>query len=110
MIVSISLGLVCKLPLLAQTWRQVQLLRIAPLALAAVVGTYFGTQLLLRVDADVLRLVLGIVVVLLASPMLFEFRPAGRSARGSPRSESGSSAASSAARRAWAGRRSSSSA
>lgn len=73
-VVSISLGLVCKLPLLLASWRRVQLLRIAPLALAAVVGTFFGTQLLLRVDPDVLRLALGCVVVLLASPMLLDFR------------------------------------
>ncbi len=73
-IISISLGLVCKLPLLISTWRQVQLLQIVPLSLTAIVGTYFGTQILLRADADVLRLVIGFVVVLLASPMLFDYR------------------------------------
>ncbi len=73
-IISISLGLICKLPLLISTWRQVQLLQIVPLSLTAIVGTYFGTQILLRADADVLRLVIGFVVVLLASPMLFDYR------------------------------------
>lgn len=73
-IISISLGLLCKLPLLIPSWRQVQFLRIVPLTLTAVVGTYFGTQILLRVDADILRLVIGFVVVLLSSPMLFNFR------------------------------------
>lgn len=73
-IISISLGLICKLPLLIASWRQIQLLQIVPLSLTAIVGTYFGTQILLRADADILRLVIGIVVVLLASPMLFDFR------------------------------------
>jgi uncharacterized protein len=73
-IISISLGLLCKLPLLVASWRQVQLLRIVPLALTAVVGTFFGIQILLRADADILRLVIGVVVVALASPMLLNFR------------------------------------
>jgi uncharacterized membrane protein YfcA len=73
-IVSISLGLICKLPLLVPSWREVQLLRIAPLSLSAIVGTYFGTQLLVRADADVLRLAIGVLVVVLASPLLFDLR------------------------------------
>ena len=73
-IISLSLGLLCKLPLLISGWRQVQLSQIVPLSLTAIVGTYFGTQILLRADAGILRLGIGLVVVLLASPMLFEFR------------------------------------
>jgi uncharacterized membrane protein YfcA len=73
-IVSISLGILCKVPLLVPCWREVQWRRIAPLTLTAIVGTYFGTQLLVLLDADVLRLSIGCLVVLLASPMLFDFR------------------------------------
>jgi uncharacterized membrane protein YfcA len=73
-IISISLGLLCKLPLLIPSWREVQLLRLAPLSVAAIVGTFIGTQLLLQVDADALRLAIGVLVVLLASPLLLEFR------------------------------------
>jgi len=72
--VSISLGLLSKLPLLAQSWRQVEPVRIAPLCLASLVGSVAGTQLLLRIDSNALRLGIGLVVIALASPLLFERR------------------------------------
>lgn len=78
-VVSISLGLACKLPLLVQSWRQVELLRIAPLCAAAAVGGVLGTHLLLQVDADALRLGIGVIVVVLASLLLVERgQPMGR--------------------------------
>ena len=69
-LISLSLGLACKLPLLAQTWRQVQPARIAPLCLAAIAGTLFGVRLLLLASGPALQLGIGLVVVVLASAML----------------------------------------
>ena len=69
-LVSLTLGLACKPLLLAQCWRKVQLARIAPLTLAAVVGTFFGARLLLLASAPALQLGIGLVVVVLASAML----------------------------------------
>ena len=70
--VSMSLGLFCKLPLLVQSWRQVEPLRIVPLCLSAVLGTVVGTRLLLWVDGDALRLGIGFVVVVLATLLMLE--------------------------------------
>ena len=67
---SLTLGMACKAPLLAQAWRQVQLARIAPLTLAAVAGTFAGTRLLLAASSPVLQLGIGLLVVVLAAAML----------------------------------------
>ena len=72
--VSLSLGMVSRLPLLAQSWRQVELIRIAPLCLTSIVGSVGGTQLLLRVDGSALRLGIGLVVIALAGLLLLEKR------------------------------------
>jgi uncharacterized protein len=72
-LVSLSLGLACKLPLLVHCWRDIQLTRMAILSAAAMVGAWFGTRILLTADPSVMRVAIGIVVILLSLPMLFEF-------------------------------------
>ena len=72
--ISLSLGLVCKLPLLVHSWRQVEVARIAPLCVAAILGSVVGTQALIHTDPKTLRLGIGIVVVALGIPLLLDRR------------------------------------
>jgi uncharacterized membrane protein YfcA len=77
--ISLSLGLACKAPLLATCWRDVQLDRIAALSLASMLGALGGTQILLRADPDVMRVAIGLIVIAFSIPLLFEMaRPIGR--------------------------------
>jgi uncharacterized protein len=73
-IISISLGLVSKVPILVQDWRHVEPRRIAPLSVAAIVGSVVGVQLLLNTNANVLKVAIGVVVVAFAIPMLLDYR------------------------------------
>lgn len=73
-LVSLSLGLACKLPLFLQTRQHVRLRLIAPLTVAAFAGNALGTRLLLFADPNLMRFIIGLVVVVLCVPLLLNYR------------------------------------
>ena len=73
-VISLSLGLVCKIPLLLRCWRDIHLEQMALVSATAMVGALLGTRILLSADPNVMRVVIGIVVILLSIPMLFRDR------------------------------------
>lgn len=73
-LVSLTLGLTTKIPLLIIDWKYVQWRTIAPLVAACLVGNVAGTQVLLYADQSTLRLFIGITVVLLSVPLLLNYR------------------------------------
>jgi uncharacterized protein len=72
--VSLTLGLLTKPPLLLSCWRQVQLVRIAPMGAAAIVGAVLGTRLFVLADPTTLKLAIAVLVVALGVPLLLEYR------------------------------------
>ena len=77
--ISISLGLLSKFPIIAQDWRHIEPRKIAGLCVAAIAGALVGVQILLAVDGNLLKVLIGIAVVLLSVPLLFDLsRPARR--------------------------------
>ena len=72
--VTLMLGAVCNAPLLARNWRLVKVRQIAILCTASFIGNIAGVRLLLFIDSSLLRLVIGVMVVILALPMFFEYR------------------------------------
>ena len=80
-VISVSLGLVSKAPIILQDWRHVELRKIAPLCVAAIVGSLAGVQILLSANPYVLKVVIGVAVIALSLPLLFEMRRPARRER-----------------------------
>jgi uncharacterized membrane protein YfcA len=53
---------------------EVQMKRMLPLVLAGVAGLPFGTYILVMADADILRIVIGLLILLSAAALLLGFR------------------------------------
>lgn len=73
-IVSLTLGMLSKLPLFLPHARLVRPAVLAPLTLAAFVGIYFGTRLLIYADPSLVRVLIGITVIILCIPLFFDLR------------------------------------
>lgn len=66
-------GVVTSIPLLIHARREMQPLRIWPLMLGAIIGAPIGSYLLVALDADTLRLLIGIVALGFALLLLAGF-------------------------------------
>jgi len=62
------------LVLISSVRKEVDMGRILPLALAGVAGLPLGTYILVVMNADVLRIVIGVVILLFAAALLLGFR------------------------------------
>jgi uncharacterized protein len=72
--VSLSLGFLSKLPILWVDRRHVQWRLIAPLTVSSLVGNLAGTQVLIFASGAALRLSIGLIVVVLSTLLLFNYR------------------------------------
>jgi uncharacterized membrane protein YfcA len=54
--------------------REIQIRRMLPLIIASVAGLPFGTYILVVADAEVLRIVIGLLILLFATALLLGFR------------------------------------
>ena len=65
---------ITSLVLVWKLWKQVQLRRMLPLTLAAILMVPFGTYLLLVLEPRTLKVIIGVVITLAALAMLLGFR------------------------------------
>ncbi len=73
-LISLSLGLLTKIPLLIVDRRHIQWRVIAPLVGVTLVGNTLGAQVILSADQALLRLGIGVLVVVLSALLLLDFR------------------------------------
>jgi hypothetical protein len=69
-VISTFLSTIVSTPLIFQVRRQLHIMKVMPLAIGGVVGVPVGVVILKLVDADVLKILVGAVVIL-ASALLF---------------------------------------